>query len=203
MKPDREIEQILASGEIEEYCLGTLSEVRCRKLEELARLYPEIRAEVEQTRFALDHFFSATTGQSSGTIKQRIFDRIFTPAEVDSERLSDSQFINRYSRLETWKEKIKDAKRPENAGNIYLHQILNEGKTLQFVAWVRQNVDAEIHEDMVESFMVLEGTCRCLLGDVEYNLGPGDYLEIPLFTNHSVEVTSNVDVKAILQRILL
>ena len=70
----------------------------------------------------------------------------------------------------------------------------------QFLVRVRHFVAEETHEDLLESFFILEGTCICFLGEHQIPLEAGGFLEIPMFIPHSVTITSDKPVLAILQR---
>lgn len=201
VKVNREIAEILASGRIEEYCLGLLTAEECLVLEKFAEIHPEIRTEIEETRLALDRFSESIEKRPSHSLKEKIFQTLFTNGSDEVEQLSRSQFISKHSDLSFWKEKAAAIKDPGIRSNIHLEPLWLEGKTEQYVAWVKNNVDDEVHEDMVESFLILEGTCRCFLDDEVLDLKPGDFLEIPLRTHHNLTVTSDQNVKAVLQRI--
>lgn len=195
------MEEILASGRIEEYCLGLLTVAESSELERFAELHPEIKTEIEETRRALDRFSETMEKRPSQPLRDKIFQSIFDVSAEEAEERSRSTFISKHSDLTFWREKIAHIQEPGQRSNIHLEPITLDGKTEQYVAWVKTQVDDEVHEDMVESFLIVEGTCRCFLNEQAYDLKPGDFLEIPLYTNHNLTVTSEQNVKAILQRI--
>ena len=194
---------ILGSGLIEEYCLGVLNEYEITELEKLALVHPEIQKEIDDTRLVINQFAKKTDGHPDLSLKDKIFQSIFDGNKDEADRLSYHHFINPHSDLSFWKDQVAHIEDPGKRSNIHLHPIKNEGKTEQFIAWVKSEVDDEVHEDMIESFLILEGTCCCHLNDQKFDLKPGDFLEIPLYTRHSLCVSSKENVKAILQRIHL
>jgi mannose-6-phosphate isomerase-like protein (cupin superfamily) len=58
----------------------------------------------------------------------------------------------------------------------------------------------EVHDDLLECFIVLEGECECYIGDDVIHLGPGGFIDIPLYTHHDVKVIKG-PVLAIVQRL--
>lgn len=71
----------------------------------------------------------------------------------------------------------------------------------QYVIRSTLPIPEEVHHKDLESFMILEGHCRCFLGERTIDLGPGGFLEIPLDVPHRLEITGNTPVLAILQKV--
>lgn len=71
----------------------------------------------------------------------------------------------------------------------------------QFVIRSTVSIPEEVHHNTLESFFILEGNCRCFLGDRIVDLGPGGFLEIPLHVPHRLEITGTTPVLAILQKV--
>jgi len=66
---------------------------------------------------------------------------------------------------------------------------------------VRHGYPDEVHTDVWESFIVLEGECECYIGtDTVVRLKAGGYLEIPMHEHHDVKIISDY-VVGIMQRI--
>lgn len=111
--------------------------------------------------------------------------------------------INKYTSLEAWAKGTDHFVMPNDADNIYLQPIREDGKVFQYVGYVRHDIPDEDHDDMHESFFILEGTCTLMIDHKEFQFGAGDYFELPLHSTHSVRVTSTQPLKAVLQRIML
>jgi mannose-6-phosphate isomerase-like protein (cupin superfamily) len=121
-------------------------------------------------------------------------------AEFD---LKNPPLITKYSDFLAWQQATKHIVPPENLEDEFFHPLRLDKKLWQFVGFVKKQIPEEDHDDMLESFLILEGTCRCKIGDGFYDFKAGDYIEIPLHDHHNLEVTSEKPVKAILQRIIL
>ena len=81
--------------------------------------------------------------------------------------------------------------------------IREDGKIFQYVGYVRDTIPDEDHDDMNESFFILDGTCTLMIDHEAYHFGAGDYFELPLHSTHNVTVTSKQPLKAVLQRIMI
>ena len=69
------------------------------------------------------------------------------------------------------------------------------------IIWLKHGAPIEVHENELERFMIVEGTCDIIIGEEVHQLAAGDFLAIPLHQPHSVKVTSAIPCKLILQRV--
>ncbi|OWY21496.1 cupin domain-containing protein [Sphingobacteriales bacterium UPWRP_1] len=103
-----------------------------------------------------------------------------------------------------WQEVVKGIEPPDDYDNIYLHTLeLTEKRELSIV-WVNEMVPEEVHHDLLESFLILEGSCECDITDAEGNtrkvrLAEGDFITMPTGETHNIIITSAKPTKAILQ----
>ncbi|MFZ4633888.1 MAG: hypothetical protein ACOYNO_06745 [Saprospiraceae bacterium] len=94
---------------------------------------------------------------------------------------------------------------PDDLENIHLHPIRNDETADIFVAFVREFVPEEVHHDVLESFVLLEGSCECVIKDENghtrsVHMREGDYIAFALGEVHDVFITSaDRPAKAILQ----
>ncbi|MBV6426646.1 MAG: hypothetical protein KIPDCIKN_01159 [Haliscomenobacter sp.] len=103
-----------------------------------------------------------------------------------------------------WSEAVAGINPPEQLDNIYLHTLESDDQRELFVAWVRELVEEEVHHDLLESFLILEGACECHITDPQgvtrlVRMRPGDFITMQLGETHNILVTSAEPVKAILQ----
>ncbi|QQS30312.1 MAG: cupin domain-containing protein [Sphingobacteriales bacterium] len=103
-----------------------------------------------------------------------------------------------------WKELVKDINPPDDFEDLYLHTLeLNNTRELS-VVWVREYVPEEVHEDLLESFLILEGGCECEITNSEgdtrtVRLSEGDFITMQIGETHNIRITSQQPTKAILQ----
>jgi len=83
-----------------------------------------------------------------------------------------------------------------------LKTVRDYGGVKQVLFISKVDVEEEIHDHERESFIILEGECECHIGHDVIRLGPGGFVEIPMYTPHNVKVISPY-VVAILQRVAI
>jgi len=198
-----DIQTYIYSGVVESFCLGTLSGLELDQFIYLLAEYPKLQDEVERVQATLGNSGEVNNRVFSRDLKKKILDSIKDLETSSIERQSVLDLIHPNSGLQFWEDKIKAIEPPAQIDGVFLSPLRQTDKIFQFAAWVEKFVDPEIHEDMIESFFILEGTCTCTVGDNTIDLVRGNFLEIPLHTSHSIQVTSPGGVKAILQRIYL
>ena len=94
---------------------------------------------------------------------------------------------------------------PDDLENIHLHPIRSDDTVDIFVAFVRELVPEEVHHDVLESFLLLEGSCECVITDQaghtrRVHMREGDYMAFALGEVHDIHITSAfTPAKAILQ----
>lgn len=121
------------------------------------------------------------------------------PMDMDSVPL-----ISEHSHASDWNNLVKHIAPPDHFEEIHLEPIRNDQVADIFVAFVKRSVPEESHHDILESFLLLEGTCSCEIIDSNKNsrtvhMEAGDYLAIGLDEEHTINVTSEKPAKAILQ----
>ncbi len=197
------IDKYIESGVIEAYCLGTLSDAETVSFLRYCKEYSAVQAALDEAEAALEMFAVHYSVTPSPTIKAKLFS-VFD--NLDQEKNIDLQAppqISQYADPQLWKAALTEIHAPDEYEGLHLHPLWEAGNVIMLVAFLKDVLPNETHDDMKESFMILEGTCICYVGDEVIYLTPGDYLEIPLHVEHNIVVTSKTPVKAILQRIML
>jgi hypothetical protein len=103
-----------------------------------------------------------------------------------------------------WEAAVEGIEPPEEYDNIHLHTLESNDTRELFIAWVQELVPEEVHDDLLESFVLLDGTCECHIwtknGEKRFlRMQAGDYLELKIGEIHDIYTTSCQPVKAILQ----
>ncbi|WP_298362469.1 cupin domain-containing protein [Runella sp.] len=119
-------------------------------------------------------------------------------------QLTKPPLINRHSDIKKWNEALTGIQPNFEYEGLKVH-FLRQTEELQLcVAWLQSDMVEKAHhrDEFQESFLILEGTCDCDLGDRIVSLQPGGYLDIPFDTPHTIKVTSpeNRHVNALIQR---
>ncbi|MBP6812306.1 MAG: cupin domain-containing protein [Saprospiraceae bacterium] len=191
------------SGIIEEYCLGLLDAEAAAGVEQLSRQYPAIDFEIRQTLETLTRFSTiATPGPQLKTKLFHLIEQLKTEQIIDLESLP---FIHQYSDVAAWN-KVLEGLAPNFEEDSARYHFLQERPDFQLaVVWLEGQLVEDGHDpaEFEESFLILEGTCECNIGEKVIHLKAGDYLEIPRFTQHTIRNTSvhpQPFVKALVQR---
>ncbi len=206
-----DIEKYKKSGILEEYCLGLTSEKECEEVEALSAIHIELREELEEIQKTLNQYAKSHAQLPNRQLKNRILyaidelDFVETPSfeTLPPIDLQNPPLLHKKSDYLQWKKAVEDLQPTEIVENLPVHPLrVNEDVQL-FVVWADEKVVNESHEMESESFLILEGTCTCFVGNAVHHLKAGDFLGIPTYTDHSLKVTSNQAVKFIVQRVRL
>ncbi len=164
--------------------------------------------QVIETENALNAFAKSWAVVPATDIKNKILTKL---ASLNQKRkaqgvidISNPPLISEDSNLEDWLLATKDMQPPADFKDIHLEPIKSDSNVKMFVAWVTKMVPEEVHHDLLESFILLEGTCTCHITDPMgntriVNMQAGDYITMKTGETHDVCITSEKPAKAVLQ----
>ncbi len=103
-----------------------------------------------------------------------------------------------------WEAAVEGIECPAEYDNVYMHTLESNDTRELFVAWVQEVIPEEVHHDLLESFILLEGTCECNIWNETgekriVRMQAGDFIEMKIGEIHDIYITSPKPVKAILQ----
>ncbi|RMG17032.1 MAG: cupin domain-containing protein [Bacteroidetes bacterium] len=189
-----DIQTIISSGLLESYVLGTATEQEREQVQQWASQHEQIRRELALLEQSLEKLAFSQAVSPPGHVKKKLFKQLgFEPEPAAFPHLRQKRDPA------YWQARVKNLSPPASFDNIHAHPLGDATYHTQ-VVWVKEGINEEIHTDLLERFLVLEGSCSCYLGQEVIRLEQGDYLEIPLHTPHSFRVTSPGPIKVILQR---
>ncbi len=195
------IEEYIKSGVLHDYCLDLLSDNDRGVVEENCLKFPQIKAELLSVQKAFDEYAKLAARSPAHELQQNIWS---TLDNINKERhgdLTDLPLINKYSDYKHWKRIVLSLMPKEiNTEKIEVLRSANGVTQVFFVSG--KAIPDETHENERESFIVLEGECECCIGDKLIRLGPGGFIEIPMYTHHDVKAITPF-VVAIMQRIAI
>ncbi len=194
------VKQYIESGILSDYCLGLLDEKEARQVEALCDQYPELMKELSQIREALFNYSAALSKEPAPHLKDQIWkllENINREEKMDSLELP---VLNKYSNKENWLRAVRPLLPSKLESDIFVKVIRSDEKLEQTLIWAKTDYPDEVHDDLLECFMILEGECECYLGDKVIRLGPGGFLEIPLHVHHDFKILSE-SVLAVVQRL--
>jgi mannose-6-phosphate isomerase-like protein (cupin superfamily) len=198
------LNEYLNSGILEMYVLGLTSEEENKGLQQMIHQYPELNAELDAITKAL--IFKAEVGVNplNSTIKPMLLAVIdYTERLKNGEKpttppiISETSSISDYS---VWLNR-EDMALQEDANEIEVKLINHKPKLMTAIVWIKHEAPYEIHTDVYEKFLVVEGSCDIVTDKGVHSLVSGQCLTLPLNLGHSVKVTSDIPCKVILQRV--
>jgi len=164
--------------------------------------------EVQQTEAALVNFAEAHSVPAPSQLRAKILGKIseFETHKRTQAKLELSQLpaLDNAANWLAWQDAVAGIEPPANFKNIHLHTIESNEKRELFVAWVKEFVPEEVHHDVVESFLILEGSCECHITNQKgetriVRLGQGDFYSMEPEETHDIIITSLQPAKAIIE----
>lgn len=198
------VNKFIEYGLLEMYALGQVSEEERVLVESMIRAHQEVRDEWALIQKSLEQYSNIheiSPPKNTKALLMAIVDyseRIRNgeipemPPEL-SPRSRPDDFIKWTSR--------KDLSSPDDFEDQFARIISYRAEEVTAIVWVKHSTPKEIHDHEIEKFLILEGSCDLIIDQSKISLGAGDFYQIPLHMNHSVEVTSQIPCKAILQRV--
>ena len=103
-----------------------------------------------------------------------------------------------------WEDAVKGIEPEADFEGVYMHLLENNEQRELNLAWVEYEVPEEVHHDVLESFILLDGSCECHIFDENGNcrvvkMSAGDYISFKIGEVHDIQITSTKPAKAILQ----
>lgn len=193
-----ESQRYLQSGSLEAYCLGLLTHEEEEEVQLMCSLFPAIKQELEAIELTLEEIAKKAAVTPHARIKKRLLKSIDLElsAPLDLQHLP---VIDAETDYREWLDALAQLI-PNNPEEIIVFQPLTQTPQLsQSLVYTRMSIPEETHDDLLESFFILEGSCKCMVDGHEHLLNPGDFLEIPLYVNHDITLLTP-HVLAILQQ---
>ena len=190
----------LESGLLELFVIGALSQDEVLLVRKMQQLHPEVKKEI----ILLEKFYEQNAIHNAITPQSRVDKKMnFLLSNLELEQhmqLAEIPLISGFSDSEAWMKMVSPLFPKKVIGERFERLLRNEDGIMQMLVISTTDIEEEIHDDLEESFLILEGTCVCTVGDVSRDMVRGEFMQIPLFESHTVNVTSK-SVTAILQRV--
>ena len=191
-----DIQTYINSGNLEQYCFEPDNTSLENEIGSLRLTHPEIGQELREIELTIEKLAKSHAITPGTHLKKRIMAALNLPE--DTIDLNSLPLTGKYSNHESWLKAVEHLIPCEPFQDFFAHVLQQNEKGAQTLVITKQNVPDEVHLDVAESFFILKGTCTCTVGEEIFTLNAGDYLAIPLHTNHDIRVDSPY-VVAILQ----
>jgi mannose-6-phosphate isomerase-like protein (cupin superfamily) len=184
------------------YALGLLSPTECSAFEAEAANDVVLRAELDDALDVIEQMALQYKVPPPPGLRARLFDAV---QDHVAERLSQGRppVLHPQSRATDYTAWLDapQLNQPTDAGPLHVIELHDQEGELTALVWLTDGSPEEVHVDVVEKFLILEGSCEITVGRDVHILQPGSYLSIPLHVPHTVRVTSTQPCKILLQRI--
>ena len=149
-----------------------------------------------------------STMQPSASVRSMILAKIEKLNEQARNRqsisLEDLPILNENANWLDWEAAVVGIEPPDEFDNIHLHPLESNDNRDLFLTFVKEIVPEEVHHDLIESILLLDGTCECHIWTESGNkqlvrMQAGDYIEMKIGEIHDIYITSAQPAKAILQ----
>lgn len=191
----------IESGILELYALNSLPDDELRGVERMLAMYPELRKELDAIEMALENYAEATKVNPPEYVKESVVGSLLNLEKEKQMNSENLPLINRFTDYKNWLSFVGSfGELRLGEDGKHLKVLRHDNEVVQMLVVSTTDIEEETHENEYESFLILEGECKCKVGDKLTLMGAGDYMEIPLHQPHDVELISE-KVVAILQRI--
>ena len=194
-----QLSEYIKSGILEQYCLGLLTKSEQEAVLAMSAIYPEIKVDLAEIELTLERLAAINAIAPKTYLKQQILNTIASNAVITLNNLPPT---DRYSDYRAWLKAVEPLIPTQPFEDFFALPLHHDDKIEQTLVVTKLGVPEETHENVIESFFILEGSCVCKVGAHTYTLNAGDFLEIPLLEKHDVTLTSP-HVVAILQHKLI
>ena len=196
--------EIVESGLLELYALGTLEGDELDMVSNALETDPVLKNELNQVEDAIFLFAQAHAVTPNPTVKALLMGTVhYIERLKKGEVPAQLPVLNEKTRVDYFNEWLEREDMQLNAdfNEAQVSIISQEQDKMTAIVWLKSGALPETHENEYEKFLIVEGTCDITIETTVHALRAGDYLSIPLYADHHVRVTSQVPCKIILQRV--
>ncbi|MEP7268613.1 MAG: hypothetical protein ABI844_13375 [Saprospiraceae bacterium] len=168
--------------------------------------------EIHQTEAALNRYAESYSVQPPRGLSDRILKKMSKLNSQSRHRhpftLENLPMLTVDSNFLDWEDAVKEISPPQEFDDFYMHVLVSDATRDLMLGWSKHSIPEEVHYDLIESFIVLDGSCECHIWHEDapdtkrkVHMHTGDFLQLELGESHDILTTSPIPVKAILQRI--
>ncbi|MBS1595255.1 MAG: cupin domain-containing protein [Bacteroidetes bacterium] len=185
------------------YCLGLLDMTSKTEFEKQLQADNTLMAEVRAMQERLSPYITPEIKTPAPSLRDKtwaLIDNVHREKNMD---MSNLPLLNKYTDCTAW-DKVAKQLLPKKLDKTrpYMKVLTANERVTQILIATSDDFPEEEHDDLLESFIILEGECECHIGGQTVRVKAGGYLEIPLHTDHDVRIVSD-GIIGILQRINL
>jgi mannose-6-phosphate isomerase-like protein (cupin superfamily) len=189
----------IKSGILELFVLDLLDEAERAEVRDTVLQYPILEKEIKNIESTLQLYATSIAIEPPKSLKAKIETSIANVVKEKHMDMQDLPLIDSHSDYQNWINFVLKYFPTAFESDNFSEVLRNENGVTQVLVVSSIDIDDETHDDTYESFLILQGQCKCTVGDESFYLNPGGYTQIPLREHHKVEITSPSPVMAIAQ----
>ena len=191
----------IESGILEQYALGLLPDTEKLNVKRMLNLHVELRDELERIQIAMENYASSRAIKPRSQMRDIVIDSIVNLQKEKIMDINDLPLINKFSDYNNWLGLLATlGEMPLGHDGKFVKVLRADESVTQMLITSSTDIEEEVHSNEHESFLILSGKCKCTISGKERLMGPGEFMSIPLYEPHDVELLSET-VIAILQRV--
>ncbi|MEO6542142.1 MAG: cupin domain-containing protein [Ferruginibacter sp.] len=199
-----DITAYIASGILESYCLGQLTEEQRAEVEQYAGEFPGIRTELKQISDTLEFYSKQNSKAPQAAVKIKLLLKIYEQESgagkkyppLIKELTAAADFTN-------WLQDVVIEEPAAGYDNLAMVELPSTETVTNFMVWAKQGHEEEMHTEYNEFIVILQGHCDMYFNEVKTHYNTGDIIVIPPGIPHTAVITSGEPMVAVVQRQLL
>jgi mannose-6-phosphate isomerase-like protein (cupin superfamily) len=195
--------EFIESGILELYAVGMASITEQEEVIFRAQNDPAIREELLAISKSFEFVAMENSIAPDPIIKPFLMATInYTERILNGEAITEPPLLHQHSTIDDYAPWLNrtDLDYTESEP-VFAYIIGYTEKVTTAIVWLKEIAPQEVHDDELESFLIVEGSCNIIVEGAINKMAAGDYFAIPLHKNHSIQVTSDLPCKVILQRV--
>ena len=194
----------IASGILDAYCMGKLSDDTCMEVELYAKEYPEINIELKRIHDSLEFYATANSLAPHASVKTKLLLRVYEEQCGAGKKYPPLIKENiRAVDFKDWLAGFTITQPAEPYDNLVTFDLPSTETVTNFVVWAKQGHEEEEHDSFNEYIVILKGHCDMYFGGEKKHYNTGDIIFIPPFIPHTAVITSDEPMVAVVQRQLI
>ncbi len=194
----QKVDQFIASGILELYCLGALSNREQEEVQQMIALHPAINEELQKVEETLHAKATSENLIPPGNLRNKIL------LGIEAAELGLPPLLSQVSSVNDWLEYLdKNNVGPKPGSQDLLWVDLPSSDNItSYAVWAPKGVAVEEeHADEEERLLMLKGRCKITANGITTFYNEGELVHIPAGTLHKAEAASEGLMVLIGQRV--
>ena len=194
----------LASGILDSYCMGQLSDAERAEVEQYAKSNPEVGFELKRIHDSLEFYAMGNGLSPHASVKTKLLLSIYEQECGAGKKYPPLIKENiRAADFKNWLAGITITEPAEPFDNLTTFDLPSTETVTNFVVWAKQGHEEEEHDSFNEYIVILKGHCDMYFRGEKKHYNTGDIIFIPPFIPHTAVITSDEPMMAVVQRQLI